>query len=48
VVGAVIGTLGGYEARVALAKAMGRDQPAGALEDLVAIGSAAVIVAVLV
>jgi len=48
VVGAVIGTLGGYQARVALAKAMGRDLPAAALEDVVAIGSAAVIVAVLV
>jgi len=37
VVGAVIGTLGGYEARRALAASFGRDLPAGLLEDVVAI-----------
>lgn len=36
VVGAVIGTFGGAEARKYLAKAFGRDLPAGLLEDLVA------------
>ncbi len=47
VIGAVIGTLGGYEARVALAKALGRDLSAALLEDAVAVGGAAVIVAAL-
>lgn len=37
VIGAVIGTLGGYEARRRLAAAFGRDLPAGLLEDAVAI-----------
>lgn len=42
--GAVIGTLGGAEARGRLAKAFGKDLPAGLLEDVVAIGGAALIV----
>ena len=37
VIGAVIGTLGGAEVRARLAKAFGRDLPAGLLEDVVAI-----------
>jgi uncharacterized membrane protein len=37
VIGAIIGTLGGYEARRRLATAFGRDLPAGLLEDVVAI-----------
>jgi uncharacterized membrane protein len=47
VIGAVIGTFGGYEARVALAKAFGRDLPAALLEDVVAVGGAALIVVAL-
>jgi uncharacterized membrane protein len=47
VIGAVIGTLGGHEARKRLAKAIGRDLPAALLEDLVAVGGAALIVATL-
>jgi len=43
-IGAVIGTLGGAAARGALARAFGKDLPAGLLEDLVALGSAAMIV----
>jgi uncharacterized membrane protein len=37
VIGAVAGTLGGFEARRWLANAFGRDLPAGVLEDIVAI-----------
>jgi uncharacterized membrane protein len=36
-IGAVIGTLGGYEARRRLAMAFGRDLPAALIEDAVAI-----------
>ncbi|HEY4202683.1 MAG TPA: DUF4126 family protein [Devosiaceae bacterium] len=36
-VGAVIGTLGGYEARRWLASAFGRDLPAALIEDIIAI-----------
>ena len=43
-VGAVIGTLGGADVRGRLAKAFGRDLPAGLLEDVVAVGGAALIV----
>jgi uncharacterized membrane protein len=43
-VGAVIGTLGGAWARGSLAGAFGRDLPAALLEDLVAVGGAALIV----
>jgi uncharacterized membrane protein len=39
-VGAVIGTLGGYEFRSRLARAFGRDLPAALLEDLVALALA--------
>ena len=37
IAGAVVGTLGGYEARRRLAAAFGRDLPAALLEDVVAI-----------
>lgn len=47
VVGAVIGTLAGYEARTRLAKAIGRDLPAALVEDLVAVGGAALVIATL-
>jgi len=47
VIGAVIGMFGGYEARVRLAKALGWDLPAALLEDLVAVGGAALIMAAL-
>jgi uncharacterized membrane protein len=43
-IGAVIGTLGGAEARLRLASAFGRDRPAALLEDIVAIGGAFCIV----
>jgi uncharacterized membrane protein len=38
IVGAILGTLGGYEARKRLAGAFGRDLPAAVLEDIVAVG----------
>lgn len=38
--GAVIGTLGGYEARVRLAKIVGSDLPVALLEDAIAVGGA--------
>jgi uncharacterized membrane protein len=38
VVGAVLGTLGGYQARGRLAKSFGRDLPAALLEDVIAVG----------
>lgn len=44
VAGAVIGTLGGYEGRARLAKALGRDLPAALIEDIIAVGGAALIV----
>lgn len=43
-IGAVIGTLGGADARGRLAKAFGKDLPAAMIEDLVAVGGAALIV----
>lgn len=46
-IGAVIGTLGGAEARSRLAKALRKDLPAGLLEDVVAVGGAVLIVATL-
>ena len=46
IVGAVIGTLGGAAARGGLANAFGRDRPAAIIEDIVAIGGAALIVGV--
>jgi uncharacterized membrane protein len=47
VVGAAIGTLGGAAARGGLAAAMGRDLPAALIEDVVAVGGAAVLLGVL-
>jgi len=46
IVGAVIGTLGGAAFRARLAAAFGRDRPAALVEDVVAIGAAALIVIV--
>jgi uncharacterized membrane protein len=43
-IGAVVGTLGGSEARLRLANAFGRDRPAALSEDVVAIGGAFCIV----
>jgi len=43
-IGAVIGTLGGADARGRLAKAFGKDLPAALIEDLVAVGGAALVV----
>ena len=43
-VGAVIGTLGGRAARGGLAAKFGKDRPAAIIEDIVAIGAAALIV----
>ena len=43
-IGAVLGTLGGAEVRSMLAKAFGRDLPAGLLEDAVAVIAALLIV----
>jgi len=43
-IGAVIGTLGGASARGALARAIGRDLPAALIEDVVAVGGAALII----
>ena len=40
IAGAVVGTLGGYEARVRLARAVGKDLPIALLEDAIAIGGA--------
>ena len=45
--GAVIGTLGGRAARARAAAALGADRPAALIEDAIAIGGAALIVAVL-
>ncbi len=44
-IGAVVGTLGGYEARLRLARAFGgKDLPVALLEDLIAIASGFLIV----
>ena len=43
VLGAVAGTYGGYELRVRLAGAIGKDLPAALLEDLIAVGGAALL-----
>jgi uncharacterized membrane protein len=43
-VGAVVGTLGGAEIRSRLARAFGRDLPAGLLEDAVAVLAAFLVV----
>jgi uncharacterized membrane protein len=42
-IGGVIGTLGGHAFRARLAAAFGRDLPAALLEDVVAVGCAALI-----
>lgn len=42
--GAVIGTLGGAAARAALSTRFGSDRPAAIIEDIVAVGGAALIV----
>lgn len=47
VVGAVIGTFGGAELRSRLAAKFGKDPPAAVIEDVIAIGGAAAIVAAL-
>jgi uncharacterized membrane protein len=44
VLGAVAGTLGGYELRARLARAVGKDLPVALLEDAIAIGGAFLIV----
>ena len=44
IVGAVIGTLGGYAARATLAAALRNDMPSAFIEDAVAILAAIVIV----
>jgi uncharacterized membrane protein len=46
IIGAVIGTIGGAAFRARLATAFGRDRPAALIEDVVAIGAAALIVVV--
>jgi uncharacterized membrane protein len=43
-IGAVIGTLGGAEIRAQLARTFGKDLPAALIEDVVAIGGAALII----
>ena len=40
VAGAIVGTLGGYECRVRLARAVGKDLPIALLEDAIAIAGA--------
>jgi uncharacterized membrane protein len=47
IIGAVVGTLGGRAFRARLAAAFGRDLPAALIEDLVAVGTAALLVVVL-
>jgi uncharacterized membrane protein len=44
VIGAIIGTLAGAAARTRLARAMGQDLPAALIEDVIAVGGAALIV----
>lgn len=44
VAGAVAGTLGGYEARVRLARLVGKDLPVALIEDVIAIGGAVLLV----
>jgi uncharacterized membrane protein len=44
IIGAVIGTLGGAACRTRLAASFGKDRPAALIEDVVAIGAAALIV----
>ena len=44
IIGAIIGTFGGSAARAKMAAAFGKDRPAALIEDVVAIGGAALIV----
>jgi uncharacterized membrane protein len=44
VAGAVAGTFGGYEGRVRLARAVGKDLPIALLEDAIAVGGAFLLV----
>jgi uncharacterized membrane protein len=44
IIGGVAGTLGGYECRARLAKAMGRDIPVALLDDALAILVALIVV----
>jgi uncharacterized membrane protein len=44
VAGALVGMFGGYELRVRLARAIGKDLPAALLEDAIAIGGALFLV----
>jgi uncharacterized membrane protein len=45
VIGSIVGTLGGYEARFRLVRATGgKDLPIALLEDVIAIGGALLIV----
>lgn len=46
-VGAVIGTLGGYRARMSLARSFGNDRPAAFIEDAVAYAGVALVVSLL-
>ena len=46
-IGAIVGTLGGRAVRARLAAAFGSDRPAAIIEDLIAIGGAALIVSAL-
>jgi len=48
VLGAIVGTLGGYDFRMWLSHAFRRDMPAAFVEDAIAIGGAIALVAVLV
>lgn len=47
VIGAVVGTLGGARLRARLALAFGKDRPAAVIEDVLAIGLAVLVVALL-
>ena len=46
-IGAIVGTLGGRAVRARLAAAFGSDRPAAIIEDVIAIGGAALIVSAL-
>jgi len=46
-IGAIVGTLGGRAVRARLATAFGSDRPAAIIEDVIAIGGAALIVSTL-
>jgi uncharacterized membrane protein len=44
IAGAIAGTFGGYEARVRLARLVGKDLPVALLEDVIAVGGALFLV----